>query len=100
MCVLARQVASDNTGVHVGVKAGAHVQGPCFGWSKGAVDDRDGSDDPLSFTVKSARPMARRRYGRLTSQGTPCIIQEGLQLTLVDIKLDQTTWAASSRQLP
>ena len=36
----------DSTGVHAGVKAGAHVLGPCFGWSKGAVDDRDGRDRP------------------------------------------------------
>ena len=41
-----------------------------------------------------------RRYGRLTSQGTPCGIQGGLKLTSVDIKLDRTTRAASSRQLP
>ena len=37
----------DNAGVHVGVKAGAQAQGPCFGWSKGAVDVRDGRDDPM-----------------------------------------------------
>ena len=45
---MAQLVARDNTGVHAGVKAGAHAQGPCFGWSKGAVDDRDGRADPRS----------------------------------------------------
>ena len=52
------------------------------------------------FGRKSARPTAGRRYGRLTSQGTPCGMQGGLKLTSVDIKLDRTTRAASSRQLP
>jgi hypothetical protein len=42
--VLARLVGRDNTGVHAGVKAGAHAQGPCFCWSKGAVHGRDGRD--------------------------------------------------------
>ncbi len=44
--VLARLVADENTGVHAGVKAGAHGLGPCFDWSKGAVAVRDGRDDP------------------------------------------------------
>ena len=46
--IVAQPVARDNTGVHAGVKAGAHAPGPCFGWSKGAVDDRDGRADPRS----------------------------------------------------
>jgi hypothetical protein len=40
-------VGRDNTGVHRGVKAGAHAQGPCFDWSKGAVVVCDGRDDSL-----------------------------------------------------
>jgi hypothetical protein len=38
-----------------------------------------------------------RWYGRLASQGG---MQGGLQVTWVDIKLDRTSWAASSRQVP
>ncbi len=38
---------TDNTGVHAGVKAGAHAPGPSFDWSKGAVAVCDGRDDPL-----------------------------------------------------
>ncbi len=45
--VLARPVGLDITGVHAGVKAGAQAPGPCFGWSKGAVDVRDRRDSPL-----------------------------------------------------
>ena len=44
--VLARPVGRDTTGGHARVKAGAHAQGLCFGWSNGAVDDRDGRDRP------------------------------------------------------
>ncbi len=38
-------MARDNTGEHDGVKAGAHAQGACFGWRKGAVAVRDGRED-------------------------------------------------------
>ncbi len=38
----------DNTAINAGVKAGAQAPGTCFGWSKGAVDVRDGRDSPQS----------------------------------------------------
>ncbi len=55
MRVLARPVGRDNTGVHAGVKAGAHAPGPCFGWSKGVVHGRDGRDSPRRTPVECVK---------------------------------------------
>jgi hypothetical protein len=61
-------------------------------------DESPGADGCLD--AKSAQPTAVRQYAQLTIQDNPCgIYKEVAKLTSVDIKLDQTTRAASSRQL-